>query len=364
MLDPKTANSRTSSLAEDQSDEYQVDRRGFLGVMLSALASSVLGCGRFGATNATNTSNRPPPPLVIPSLDVLTPLAGLQWLVVARPKEIASISWLEPSIAKLLDKERLDASAQQMGFDLRKLSEAVWAGYHTEDNAEDASFQLVRHTSDPLAMERLFRDRLTADIVRSEDDPRVVRVSGRIGRTVHVFAGAGRDVACLQQDGSAARGPCRVASLLALGKLKRTKSVFEDEAMRVLAKRFESAPLRIFAPGPFEGELGRGARGLLAAATAVGAAFRPSSRETLLLEIAVAGDFSTSASEASRKLEASWEDLAARPLGHLLGLDTPLAPAFPSYAPDHVSFVVDLDPRKLAQGLADATSNQIRDIMR
>lgn len=361
-LDPKTANSRISSLA----DEYKTDRRGFLGVMLSAFASGLSGCGgRSGTTNATNTSNRQPPaPLVITSLDTIVPLAGMHWLVVARPKEIASIAWLEPSIAKLLDKERLDSSALQMGFDLRTLTEAVWAAYHTEDAAEDASFQLVRHTSDPLVIERLFRDRLTADMVRSIDDPRVVRVSGRIGKTVHVYAGAGREVACLQQDGSADRGPCRVASLLALGKLKRSRSVFEDEAMRVLAKRFETAPLRIFAPGPFEGDLARGARGLLAAATAVGAAFRPSPRQTLLLDIAVAGDFSTSASEASRKLEASWEDLAARPLGHLLGLDAPLAPAFPSYAPDHVAFVVELDARKLAQGLADATSNEMREIMR
>ncbi len=362
MLDPKTANSHTLPLA-DVADEGRVDRRVFLGVMLSALTSGLSGCG--GLSGSTNTPNRPPPlPLVITSLDSLVPLAGMHWLVVTRPKEIATISWLEPSITKLLDKERLDASALQMGFDLRTTSEAVWAAYHTEDDAEDASFQLVRHTSDPLVIERLFRERLTTDVVRSVDDSRIVRVSGRIGKTVHVFAGAGREVACLQQDGSADRGPCRVASLLALGKLKRSRSVFEDEAMRVLAKRFETAPLRIFAPGPFEGELARGARGLLAAATAVAAAFRPSPRESILLEIAVAGDFSTSASAASQKLEASWEDLAARPLGHLLGLDMPLSPAFPTYAPDHVSFVVDLDARKLAQGLADATSNEMREIMR
>jgi hypothetical protein len=295
---------------------------------------------------------------------MLVPLAGLHWLVVARPQEIAAISWLAPSIAMLLDKERLDASAIQTGFDLRKLPEAVWAGYGTEAEAEDASFQLVRHSNDPLVIERLFRDRLTTDIVRSVDDHRVVRVSGRIGKTVHVFVAAGRDVVCLQQDGSSARGPCRVASLLALGKLKRTRSVFDDEAMRVLAKRFESAPVRVFAPGPFEGDLARGARGLLAAATAAGAAFRPSSHESVLLEIALTGDFNTSGFEASRKLAASWEDLAARPLGHLLGLDAPLAPAIPSYTADTVAFVVDLDPRKLAKGLADATSNQIREIMR
>ena len=294
---------------------------------------------------------------------MLVPLPGLHWLVVARPKEIAAIAWLQPSIAMLLDNERLDRSAVSTGFDLRKLSEAVWAAYRTEDDAEDASLQLVRHTGDSLAIERLFHDRLSSDITRSVDDPRVIRVSGRIGKTVHAFAATGKDVVCFQQDGSLDRGPCRVSALLALGKLKRIKPVFADEALRILGKRFEAAPLRIFAPGPFEGDLARGVRGLLAASTAVGAAFRPSPREGLLLEIAMTGDFSTSGLEASRKLAASWDDLAARPLGHLLGLDAPLAPAVPTYTREVVALNVELDPRKLAKGLADATSNQIREIM-
>lgn len=295
---------------------------------------------------------------------MLVPLAGLRWLVVARPKEIAAISWLEPSIAMLLDKARLDRVAVSMGFDLRTLSEAIWAGYRTENEAVDVSLQLVRHTNDSLSIERLFRDRLSTDITRSIDDPRVVRVGGRIGRTAHTMATIGGDVVCLQQDGSVERGPCRVASLLALGRLKRTRSVFEDESLRSLAQRFEMAPLRLFAPGPFEGDLARGIRGLLGGATGIGMAFRPSARESVLLEIAITGDFSASGSEGSAKLGASWDDLAERPLGHLLGLDTPLAAAVPTYTAAIVGIVVELDPRKLAKGLADATRSQIREIMR
>jgi hypothetical protein len=342
-----------------------VDRRFFLTAAVSAFAAVLSGCG-----GAHGTTTRPPPPplppLVIPSLDVLVPLPGLRWLVVARPNEIAKFPWLEASIAMVIDKDRLERFPELMGFDLRAVSEATWAAYRTEGEGEveDTSFQLVRHTNDPLVIERLFRDRLSTDVVRSVDDPRVVRASGRIGKTVHAFAAIGRDVVAFQQDGIAERGPCRVAALLALGKLKRTKPVFDDEALRALSKRLESAPLRAFAPGPFEGELGRGARGLLAAATAVGAGARPSPRESVLLEIAVAGDFTKSGDEASRKLAASWDDLASRPFGHLLGLDAPLSPAFPSYTQDAVALVVDLDPRKLAKGLADATSNQIREIMR
>ena len=359
-LDRRTAGSPISSSVE----EPRVDRRSFLAAVLTAFASVLSGCR--GATNApiTPPPPPPPPPLVITSLDVLIPLPGLRWLVVARPNEIASISWLEPSIATLIDKERLDRFAELMGFDLRSVSEASWAAYRADAEGDDVSLELVRHSTDPLVVERLFRDRLSADVVRSIDDPRIVRVRGRIGQTVHAFASIGRDVACFQQNGVADRGPCRVSTLLALGKLQRTRRVFEDDALRALAKRFESAPLRAFAPGPFEGELGRGVRGLLAAATAVGAAVRPSHREGVLLEIAIAGDFSKSGDEASRKLAAAWDDLASRPLGHLLGLDTPHAPALPSYTQDAVALVVDLDPRKLTKGLADATSNQIREIMR
>jgi hypothetical protein len=358
-LDPKTANSRTSSSVE----ELTFERRVFLSATLSAFAAYFSGCGGRTSPPAKPLPPKPRVPLAIASLDVLVPLPGLRWLVLARPREIAEISWLQPAITLLLDKERLDRSAEVMGFDLRTVPEAIWAGYRAEEGEDDVSLQLIRHASDPLSIERLFRDRLSTDISRSIDDSQVVRVSGRIGKTVHALATLGSDVLCLQQDGSLDRGPCRISALLAQGKLKRTQPVFHDESMRILAQRFESAPLRLFAPGPFEGETARGVRGLLAAATAIGAAFRPTNKQGISLEIAVTGDFSTSGAEASRKLASSWDDLASRPLGHLLGLDAPQVPSFPNYGSDTVGLVVELDPRKLAKGLADATSNQIREIM-
>lgn len=341
----------------------QLDRRFFLAATLSAFAAFISGCGSRTSTLAKPVATKPRVSLPIASLDALVPLPNLRWLVVARPQEIAAMKWLEPSIALLLDKERLDRSAEGMGFDLRTLPEAIWAGYRTEEGSDDASFQLVRHRNDPLTIERLFRDRLSSDIVRSIDDEQIVRVSGRIGKTPHVVATLGKDIVCLQQDGSLDRGPCRISALLAQGKLKRVHPVFHDAALRILAKRFESAPLRLFAPGPFDGETGKGLRGLLAAATAIGAAFRPTEKQGISLEISVTGDFSTSGGEAAQKLASSWNDLAGRPFGHLLGLDAPVTSAFPKYSAEVVSLDVELDPRKLAKGLADATSNQIREIM-
>ena len=330
-------------------------------VFLTAAASLLSGCGG-PSTTQVSPPKAPSKPLVLSSLEALLPLAGLRWLVLARPREIAALEWLQPAIAMVLDKERLDRFAAVVGFDLRTVPDAVWASYRGDP--EDISVELIRHTSDPLVIERSFRDRLSADVVRSVDDANIVRASGRIGQSLHAMASMGPQVVCFQQEGSAERGPCRVATLLALGRLKRTKPVFADEAIVALAKRIGPAPVRAFAPGPFDGELARGARGLLAAATAVGMSASPTERESVLVQIAVAGDFSRSGDLAAEQLVASWNDLASRPLGRLMGLDAPLAPPMRAYASDAVTLVAELDPRKLAKGLADATSNQIREIMR
>ena len=122
------------------------------------------------------------------------------------------------------------------------------------------------------------------------DRPEIVRMTGKIGLTPHALALIGRTAVAYQEGGSLMKGPARVATLFAEGKLKRSPSVLSTEPLRSLAARFGDAPARAFARGPFEGELARGARGLLAGATAVGAAARPTARERIGLSIAVAGD--------------------------------------------------------------------------
>ena len=52
----------------------------------------------------------------------------------------------------------------------------------------------------------------------------------------------------------------------ALDKLKKSPTVMSDDPLKALAARLGPAPFRAFAVGPFEGELARGARGLLAGA--------------------------------------------------------------------------------------------------
>jgi hypothetical protein len=340
--------------------EGSLPRRGFLGVALGMLAA---GCASVAPAAApVLPAEAPPPPLRVPDLARILPLAGLRWVILARPREIAAIPWLIPPIGVVAPEENLGRFAAAVGFDLRQVQETAVAAYAEEGG--DAMLYAVRHNGDPVVVERLFRARLTTGEHRALDRPDLVRLSGKIGRAPATLAILGRDVAAFQFGGSPARGPARVAALYATDKLKRSPTVLSEDPLRALDVRLGPAPFRAFAVGPFEGELARGARGLLAGATAIGGTIRPSAREGLLLVIAVAGDFSRSAEPASRELTTAWGELAAGSFGRLMGLDQPVEPPLATHADDAVAVAVELDPGRLAKGIAAATSARIEEIMR
>jgi hypothetical protein len=292
-------------------------------------------------------------------LHELIALAGLRWVVLLKPRAITSIAWLIPAIGKIVPEENFSRFAARTGMDLRSLPEAAIASYDT-----GATLYLASHVGDPAAIERWFRSRLTSAERRAMDRPDIVRLTGKIGLTPHALGLLGRFGVAYQEGGSIAKGPARVAGLFAEGKLKRSPSVLSTEPLRSLAARFGEAPARAVARGPFEGELARGARGLLAGATAIGAAARPSAREKIGLSIAVAGDFSTSAEPAASALLAAWEELANGSFGHLLGLDQPVEKPLATHTPDAVAIAVEVDPQKLASGLAAATGSRLDEILR
>jgi hypothetical protein len=337
-------------------------RRAFLGVALSTLAAACGGAAPPSAPAATLEDA--PPPVRIPDLSRILPLSHLRWVLLARPRDIAAIPWLIPPIAAVAPEENLARFTDAVGFDLRQVREAAVAAYAGDGEGGDAMLYAVRHNGDQAAVERLFRARLTEGEHRSLDRLDIVRLAGKIGRTPATLAILGLDVAAFQFGGSAARGPARIAALFASDKLHKSPTILSEDPLRALAGRLGPAPFRAFAAGPFEGELARGARGLLAGATAIGGTVRPSAREGLLVVVAVAGDFSRSAEPASRELVTAWGELAASPFGKLTGLDQPIEPPLPTHAADAVTVAVEIDPNRLAKGLAAATSARIEEIMR
>lgn len=346
-----------SSISSHEGSPTDPARRAWI----AGLAALLAGCG---APPPPPSPPRPdaPPQLQIPELTGLLPIADLRWIVQTRPREIAAVPWLIPAVARVASEENLSRLAAKIGFDLRQIHEAIIARYRGEGG--ESTLYLVRHNVDPIGVERLFRARLVADERRAVDRADVIRVSGKAGTGTLTLVVLGPDVVGFQVGGSPSRGPARVASLYALSKLKKSPTVLSEDPLRALSARLGAAPARAFAIGPFEGELARGARGLLAGATAIGATVRPSAREGLLLVIAVAGDFTKSGEAASRELSAAWSSLAVGSFGHLLGLDDPIERPIATHADDAVTVAVQLDPNKLSKGLASATSAGVAEIMK
>jgi hypothetical protein len=330
------------------------------------------GCGAAAAPSPALPPEEALTPLHTSELTGLLPLAQLRWMILVRPREIASIPWLIPSIGAVVPEKNLDLFAQSSGLDLRQIPEAVIASYAGEDSFETAAtlraaestFYLVRHHADPLAIERAFRRRLTTGERRVVERRDLYRVSGRIGVSTSSLVVIGRDIIGLQSGGSAQRGPARIAALYAVDKLKKSPTVLSQEPLRSLSARFGEAPLRALSLGPFEGELARGARGLLTGATAIAASARPSAREGIALVVAVAGDFSRSGEPASRELADAWRELAESAFGRLFGLDQPIEKPLATHSEGAVAVAVEISPQKLARGIAAETSGRIEEIMR
>lgn len=355
-------------------------------LLQGALAALVLpwlgGCGP--GPGPVTPVGPPLPPLRTAPLSSLVPAAGLRWVLLASPRDLLGVPWIPPLVDVAVSGARFDRFTKATGIDLRAIPEAVVTSTASPaaaspagasppaaappaaapPSSDEVTFYLVRHGSDAALVERSFRARLTSGEKRSVDRPDLVRVSGKIGGASHTAVFLGPEVAGFQDGGSASRGPARIAALYAEGKLQKAVPALAAEPLRSLAARLGKAELLAFAPGPFEGDVARGLRGLLGAATAVGAALRPTLRQSFQVTIAVAGDFSTSANPASQELRAAWNELAASSLGHLLGLDAPVAAALVMPAPDALMLSVELSGRLLAEGLAKATASRVEDIFR
>lgn len=280
----------------------------------------------------------------------------------ARPREIAATATLIPAIGELISEESFDAFRDATTIDLRQIKEAVIAS--VDAGQDDALLYLVRHAADARAMERKFRDRIVDEAQRSIDRPDVIRVSGKVGTRARAFASIGADVVAYQEDGDPERGPLRIATLRAMGELRQSPAALAKEPLRSMRARFGDAPLIALAPGPFEGDWARAAGGLVGISEAVGLAVRPSARGAIWLHLAMFGDFSTDAQAASERLAMAWSALAETSFGHLLGLNEPVELALPTHTSRSLGLAIELDPNKLARGLAAATHQDVESIMR
>jgi hypothetical protein len=323
-----------------------------------------LALGSACASNPSPVLVRKPkaPPAVDRQTKHLTDLmtsVRLNWLLLIKPQDVLGLPWLSEPLGRILRDDRLALLAQATGIDLRKAKALALARYDDEVTAF-----AIRHPQDQLSIERKFRERITRDPTRRIEGHQLVHASGLLGRRKLAFAAIGRDVAVFQYGGDLARGPARLATLYARGKLVSIPRVLEDRTLKRASARLDAAPLTLILRGPFEDKVARGGRGLLGAALAVGLTLRPTKDEGFILDLVLLGDYSSkdSPNAAADLLLHAWQDLQKSALGNLLGLRT--ARAITHRQDQSLHLRARLDGVNWINGLAAATVDDVAHIMK
>jgi hypothetical protein len=162
-------------------------------------------------------------------------------------------------------------------------------------------------------------------------------------------------------------GPLRAVTYFADGRLKKALPALQTEPLARAAALLGDAPLRAFAPGPFEGDWAAGMGGLLRATTAMAASAAPAPGPggvpALRVRTVLTGAWGADGPTAAGRLTSVYDHLAGEALGRLLGVDHPLEEPRVSGDAEALRLDVLLDASGVAKGLRDATSASMREVM-
>lgn len=321
---------------------------------MAALVVAAFGCG----------ARPPPPPAGPPPVALhlepacdLAPSAGLEWIVEAKPRTVAEIPDLIPVIALVVPEARFAAfTASHGGVDVRQITDLCVAKY------KGAVLSVARTPIDPQRIEKTFTDRVTHAGGRTLDvsNPPVVRAWGEVNGEAQQVVTFGREVVAHEQGKP---GPIRAAEAFAQGKLRRASPALRGTLARAVELTGD-APVRAFAPGPFEGEMAQALGGLVRASTAVGISARfAGAPAKIALRVVLTGAWGKDAPAAADRLAAAVHVISESPFGRLLGLHAPVAPPQIRGTDDALVVEVTIDGTALARGVHDALDAEIGEIM-
>lgn len=322
----------------------------------SLALACLLGCG------PSKPPPPPPPPPVplhlAPACD-LAPAAGVSWVVEASPRAIAQSPDLIPAIALVVPEERLRAyAATHGGVDPRQIEDLCIARYR------DASLTIARMPIDPARVATAFEERSTKTVTRTNvvPNPPVVRLAAEVHGEPEQLLVFGREAIALEQGKP---GPIRAAEAFALGRLRRAAPALKGAALVRAAQVLGDAPVRVFAPGPFEGETAQGLGGLLRASTAIALSATPvSGAPRIAVRLVLTGAWGEDAPAAGERLAAAVHVVSESAAGKLFGIDRPLEGPRVRSAPEVLVLEATYDADALARGVHDAVDAEIGEIMR
>jgi hypothetical protein len=295
-------------------------------------------------------------PLYDGPLEDYVPAAGLRWLVLARPAELASHPKLREQIERLVPESRLQRFASSSGVDLSTLPTALVAGF-------DLGVLYMGESPGELgAIELAFEERLLAGTERQQPHQRLTRISGVVGRTPQSllllddkrFAVAVGDTTLT-----------KIVEAFARRKLTKSPTALHGVALRSFANFDSRAPLRMLAPGPFEDRWMLAAEGLLAAADGIALSMTPRRSGRVAVAVAIDGPWANAGDDLApaERLRLAWEALATSSTGRLFGLDAPASLPTIEQSDSRVSMRVELELAPLVAGLRAAVAADVWEML-
>ena len=350
--------------------------------LAAALASgpAMIACGAGSQESRASSAKQERPLKVDPLIDLVA-AAGLVWLVELSPRALVSSPVFGPAVTAVVSNERFDAFAKHHGgVDVRLAERLVIAG--------DArtTLLLARVPFDGAGVEGAFALRAEAVLGRASEGG-VTRLWGTVRGAREQIALLGREVIAVEmgparaESGDAGvddelRGPLRAAIYFAQEKLHRSLPALRAQPLMSAAARAGEAPVRMFAPGPFEGEWAAGAAGLLRATTAVALTARPVSTTNaadaanadatkggVAIRLLLLGAWGRDARLAADRLEAAYGVLSDEAIGRLTGFDHPLVGPTVTGDAEALELDVTVDAVALASGIHVAGDASLAEMM-
>jgi hypothetical protein len=326
------------------------------GALLSLLGVTSIapGCaGREQPVQPASAQQAPVAPLHRGPLTDYVAAAGLRWLIIGRPKELADNPAFVESLSPLFSQKRLQAFTQTTGVDLRETPSALAAGF------DFGTLYMAETPRQNARVQALFTERLLHGANVQRPHPDLHRVSGTIGTTPQMLVRIDQKLIAVAVGDPT---PARVVEAFARRRLSRSPPALRGSALAALPVALESEPLSLYAPGPFAREWETAARGLLGGATAVAAGVRPIGGQSLRVTLYMAGAWGEVPDAASR-MAGAWEDLAQSALGRLLGLGSVRSGPAIETTPELLSAQVELDLAPLVRGLHTAVAGDTWEIL-
>ena len=236
---------------------------------------------------------------------------------------------------------------------MRTLPEGCIAGF------DYGTLYLARAKSETQRVRERFEARLVSDPVVRSPHSGVWRITGLIANTPESLLDVDGDFVAV-----AVGDPLliRIVEGFALERFRKTSPALSGAALSTLPDELQSAPLRLYAPGPFPEAWSKGAEGLLERAFAIGAAASLDAQARLKVRIVISGTFGPDPDQSRIRLLRTWDFIQTSSVGHILGLEQTTQPSVVDATASQLTLNFILGAESLMKGLSAAVSEDAKGI--